>query len=328
MIEVNTTDRGFSPTVDWMVQRYNEMNELLFHGELGYCDFDIFTKGKGSQGRTLGWFRMQNRVKANSYSRRMYIERNYYPYYDEVNVNSSNFADICRPLIELNGNYTGTEYGFLAVLVHEMCHYYTYMNGRAPKQGHGPEFRHIGMVVSHRSGNLFTIERLVTAEDMSHLDLNDKMKEKNDRRIENKKAKVNAVFQFNRDGSVRLTTTSSQTVINQICKFSGRPNVKEVVITNDTDIIETLFKKGYRINMRTWRYWDIKSETDILQMLSDTSNKQVIPNPEFVAESRKRRSSEIINEVINDFIRRKTEDDSITITPEMDLGAYSPFELV
>ena len=328
MIEVNTTDRGFTPTVDWMVQRYNEMNELLFHGELGYCDFDIFTKGEGSQGRTLGWFRMQNRVKANAYSRRMFIERNYYPYFDEIYVNSSNFADICRPIIELNGNYSGTEYGFLAVLVHEMCHYYTYMNGRAPKQGHGPEFRHIGMLIAHRSDDFFTIERLITAEDMSHLDLNDKMKQKNERRIENKKAKVKAVFQFNRNGSVRLTTTSSQKVIDEICDFSGRPNVKEVVITNDTDIIEKLFKSGYKINMRTWRYWDFEHETYILRMLSDTSNKQVIPNPEFVAESRKRRSIEIINVVLNDFIRRKNEDDSITITPDMDLGAYSPFELV
>ena len=254
MIEVNTTDRGFLPTVEWMAQRYSEMNELLFHGELGYCDFDIFTKGKGSQGRTLGWFRMQNRVKANSYSRRMFIERNYYPYYDEVNVNSSNFVDICRPLIELNGNYTGTEYGFLAVLVHEMCHYYTYMNGRAPKQGHGPEFRHISMVISHRSGNLFTIERLVTAEDMSHLDLNDKMKEKNDRRIENKKAKVNAVFQFNRDGSVRLTTTSSQTVINQICNFTNRTNVKEVV--NRVTVAESDGPYKYKITYQVFIGFD------------------------------------------------------------------------
>ena len=326
MIEVNTEDRNFAPTIEWMRRRYYEMNDILFKGELGECDFKIFTTGKGSQGRTLGWFGMQAPVKVRRRHRRMFVET-HYPYYDEIIIDSNNFAAVCRPQIQLNGNYTGTEYGFLATLVHEMCHYYTYMRGWAPTQAHGREFRTIGEIVSYRSNDLFTIQRLATAEDMSHLDLNDEMKEKKEKRVESKKSKIMAVFQFNKNGGIRLTTTSSKSVIDEICDFTRiRPSVKEVVVTNDIDIIELLFKMGYNVNMRTWRYWDVDRETKILSLLKNTENKKVISNPNFVTESR-RTTSEIINEVLKRFIEDKENGDIITIEPGMNLGELSPFEI-
>jgi hypothetical protein len=156
-------DKTFKPTREWMAAKYAEMNEQLFNGSLGNCSFDIFTTGRGSQGGTLGWFKIKgSRILIERRSRRMYKDG-----WDRIYINRSNFADLCYPTIELNGNYTGTEYGFLATLVHEMCHYYTYMNGYAPKQGHGPEFKEIGYIVSSRSNGLFTIQRLATAEEMS-----------------------------------------------------------------------------------------------------------------------------------------------------------------
>ena len=167
-------DKTFSPTVEWMNQKYDEMNDLLFGGKLGKCFFGIFTTGKGSEGRTLGWFRMTGRnLRINRYNRRIFKR---YGYGDEVYADSSNFFEVCEPKIELNGNYTGTEHAFLATLVHEMCHYYTYMNGYAPKQGHGREFKEIGYIVSSRSNGMFTIQRLATAEEMTELKLKTTLK--------------------------------------------------------------------------------------------------------------------------------------------------------
>ena len=60
MINVNTTDKTFKPTVEWMEQKYQEMNKLLFNGKLGQCNFAIFTSGKGSQGGVL-WSQQLNK---------------------------------------------------------------------------------------------------------------------------------------------------------------------------------------------------------------------------------------------------------------------------
>ena len=45
-------------TVEWMAKKYEEMNQQLFGGALGACRFKVFTTGKGSQGGTLGWFKI------------------------------------------------------------------------------------------------------------------------------------------------------------------------------------------------------------------------------------------------------------------------------
>ena len=66
-------DKTFKPTVEWMTARYAEMNNELFGGELGECSFAIFTTGRGSEGGTLGWFKITGRgIYINRYSRKMY----------------------------------------------------------------------------------------------------------------------------------------------------------------------------------------------------------------------------------------------------------------
>ena len=73
MIKVNTTDKTFKPNTEWMKQKYLEMNDLLFNGTLGQCNFAIFTSGKGSQGGVLGWFKITGQnIKARRLDRRMF----------------------------------------------------------------------------------------------------------------------------------------------------------------------------------------------------------------------------------------------------------------
>jgi hypothetical protein len=324
MIKVDKETRGFRPTVEWMRQRYDEMNQELFGGSLRECHFDIFTKGKGSEGRRLGFFKMNvGYLRYDRYNRRMFRES----YGDRIYINYNNFYEVCYPTIALNGNYTGTEYGFLSTLVHEMCHYYTYMNGRVPGKAHGPEFYHIGDAVALRSGGLFTIERLASAEEMAHLDLNDEMKTRQEKRITNKKSSVYAVFDYRSPSDIRLSITSSQAVIKDICDFERRnKSSQRVIITNDSSVIDVLFEKGYKKNFRTWRYWSVGGK-EWLSIL-DNADKQVLTNPAFMNENkRKRNIDDIINEAFECFINEKMVNEPISITPDMDLGEYSPLEL-
>lgn len=265
-------DKTFKPTVGWMASKYDEMNDQLFGGKLGECKFAVFTSGRGAEGGVLGWFKITGRnIRIRRYNRRMFKTNGW----DEINIDRNNFVQLCQPQIELNGNYSGTEHAFLATLAHEMCHYYTYMNGYAPKQGHGREFKEIGYIVSSRSNGLFTIQRLASAEQMSEMELNDEMKAKRERRLANRKASVTALIVFTQDGKVKLTITSSQDLINTISNEEERRG-ENVVTSNDADVIEFLFSKGYRKNMRTWRYWNLEDKPwlgELKEMLPEMSGE-------------------------------------------------------
>lgn len=271
-------DRTFKPTVEWMARKYDEMNNWLFNGQLGKCDFDVFTTGRGSQGSVLGWFKITgDNIRIDCTSRKMYVG-NYFST-TRIYIDRYNFVRICQPKIELNGNYSGLEKAFLATLVHEMCHYYTYMYGYAPKQGHGKEFKNIGAIVSSRSEGMFTIQRLASAEDMSNLDLSDEMKVKNEKRLENKKSNIVAIFDFRTNGQVCLTTTSNKPLIEMIVGNYDSIATNKVIVSNDKKLIDFLFSKGYTKNLRTWRYWYVENK-DWLNTLGDYEIDEYI-NPRY-----------------------------------------------
>ena len=270
-------NKSFKPTVNWMAEKYDEMNAKLFGGQLGQCDFNIFTSGRGSQGRTLGFFRMNGRgLKIEIATRKMFRYDDWFSN-DKEYVNKSNFYSVCRPSIELNGNYSGTEHAFLGTLVHEMCHYYTYMNGYAPKQGHGTEFRNIAYRVSYKSNGEFSIQRLASAEEMQNFELSDEMKVKQEKRLANKKASLMAIFVYNINGTVKLSTTSSQALANRIIDSYKKLDVPKVVVSNDLRLIELLYSHGYRRNFRTWRYWNV-GNTDWIKTI-DNYDIKVYNNP-------------------------------------------------
>ncbi len=375
-------DKSFKPNVEWMAAKYDEMNNRLFDGKLGNCDFGIFTTGRGSQGGVLGWFKITRKVRINRYSSRM---SSIYGNADEID--RSNFYELCRPRIELNGNYSGTEYGFLSTLVHEMCHYYTYMNGYCPKQSHGREFKEIGMIVSYRSNGLFTIQRIASAEQMNELELSDEMKQKKQNRIDNKKSKVSIILRQNKKGIYELTLSSSQSVIDFYIGYAERHHEK-MKISNNKDAVEFIFNKGYRKNMRTPRFWYLDGkpwidefkrlvgfdgdETDIQQQqientpkkrvfsirtnngtfeydassvtqleralrdrfpkMNDDAIAKIMNNPANYKIMENRKSikhiiREVINELMGNEFNGANNEDTIEITPDMNLGEFSPFEL-
>lgn len=324
-------EKNFKPTVAWMNEKYNEMNNLLFNGKLDACDFTIFTTGKGSQGRTLGWFCMKGKnLKGEQYTRKMFVYINvsspssFLPLTRKEYINKNNFYELCKPLIGLNGNYRGTEQAFLTTLVHEMCHYYTYMNGYAPTQAHGREFKYIAEHVTSQSNGVFSIQRLATAEQMTEFELNDEMKQKKEKRRENKKSRLNAVLVYYTNGVIGLTTTTKQSLIDEIMKSYTKNNVKKVVFISDPIFINYIFDLGYQKNFSTWRYWDIANKPWI--NIIDKVMTQELINPNI--KENQYNTKQIIREVIDEFMKNNAEDDVIDITPNMNLGLTSPFELV
>lgn len=248
---------GFRPTPEWMAEKYDEMNSLLFGGKLMDCDFGIFTTGRGSEGGVLGWFKITGRnIKGRRSTRRLFKRYGW----DTIDINRSNFVELCKPRIELNGNYSGKEESFLTTLVHEMCHYYTYMNGYMPAQAHGREFKMACAMVQSESGGRFTIQRVATSEQMSGLELSDEMKEKRKKRLESKKSKTTVLIYWDKGGTVKLVTTTDKRLVEHI-KSNG---YSKLIVSNDTNLFEMLYNLRYRNNMRlggtrhpSWRYWDV-----------------------------------------------------------------------
>ena len=270
--EEHSTEK-IKPTTEWMTKWYDIMNKRLFNGELGDCILRPFTTGKGSNGRTLGWFKITaSNIKVDRSTRRIFKS----DYYSRQYVDRSSFPSICKPCIELNANYSASEDSWLNTLVHEMCHYYTYMYGYAPKQGHGPEFREIGAIVSSKSNGLITIQRLASAEEMTHFDLDADIKQKNQERLDRKKSNLNVCVIILDNKQVRLVTTTSMKLVDEIANLHNTKNdTLYFGCSHETGLVELLYSKGYRSSMRTYRYWDI-SNASWLNILPEYQWNKVI----------------------------------------------------
>ena len=169
-------------TPEWMEQKFDEMNKLLFNGVLYKPQFSLFTKGKGSRGGTLGWFKINKDYNVIWKSDRYHGGYQAYvkdSWGDSFMLQPEEFVYYMHPLIQLNGNYNWTEKAALTTLVHEMCHYYVSRNGHWPKQAHGPEFVSVARMVSQKSNEFFTVQRLAKAEQMEQMDFTDDMKARN-----------------------------------------------------------------------------------------------------------------------------------------------------
>ena len=264
-------EKNFVPTVEWMSEKYDEMNAKLFNGRLRDCNFGIFKKGEGSYGGALGKFKIPVEYIVEYRTHRMY----FWGINGKIYVNIDNFYQLCKPRIELNGNYHGTENGFLATLVHEMCHYYTFMNGICPVQAHGTEFRRIGEIVSLRSNGMFTIQRLATAEEMQEFELDAKIQASNEKRVNTRKKGTYAVVEFYNNGKILLTLTKSNELIKKIQRINSSKG-GTYTITDNPDIINFLFSKGYDSLSREYYYYTIQKEpwiNELKEMLNDESKK-------------------------------------------------------
>lgn len=271
-----TEGEKFKVTVEWMKDRYEKANRELFRGELGDCYFEA----KPTKPNNLGNFRMDVRSGELAYTksdRRMFKKgANYDPYawgsYEgKIYVNRDNFFEFCRPTIKMNTMYTGTENSLYNTLVHEMCHYYTYMNGRVPAQAHGKEFRNIAAIVSDRSNGAFTIQRLASAEEMKGYKLDDDVKVKT-----RKHNTPHYYLEFLNDGSdkVRLSNLNA-TGFKTMLLYMKRDST--VIELKNEEIANKLYDKGYRQQSRNYSYWTLYRGGEIVtEILMDNDNYSLV----------------------------------------------------
>lgn len=320
-MEISNSDEKFTPTVDWIAEKYFELNEWLFNGKLGNCLFEVYTSGKGME-RSLGHFRFTGTgVKYNKRTRRMYWVDPVYHNSLEVHINAANFVKYTKPMIGLNGNYKRTEHMWLNTLVHEMCHYYTYMNGQVPVQAHGTEFRQIGQIVGIRSNGVFDIKRLCDAENIGELD--GEIAAKRQARDDKKKSNMTALLVFRTNGDIQLITTTSQGVIQQVVDDNNKLICKRVVSTNDINYIEYLWSLGYKHNMRTYRYWPVQGK-DLVDEIKNYDFTVLKGEPMNETYQFTNEDIKLMVEMVLD--RIKGEDNLVDITPDMILSDDSGLE--
>ena len=313
-MKLSNSDEKFTPTVDWIADKYFELNEWLFNGRLGNCLFEVFTRGEGME-TSMGHFRFTGRgVKYSERTGQMY---HYTGYGEKEKIDADNFALYTKPMIGLNGNYKRTEYMWLNTLVHEMCHYYTYMGGRVPVQAHGIEFRQIASIVGIRSNGIFDIKRLTDAENAGELD--EKIAARRQKREDNKKSKMTALFIFMRNGEVRLVTTTKQSLIDEIISRSDERVCKKIVATSDANFIEYLWSLGYNKNRLTYRYWPLENNS-VLDELKKYSTKtlksyeNMLENVQLTMEDINFMVESALNKILG------KENDMVDITPDMILS--------
>ena len=261
-------------TPQWLENKYEEFNQLYFNNKLGNCHFGLFTSGKGSQGHTLGHFFLDRSKTSASFkcekrTRRIFLA---YPYGDRQYVDRNNFFALCHPTIELNGNYRWTEQGAEETLIHEMCHYYTYMRGFCPVQGHGTEFREIAALVSQRSGGRFTVKRLATAEELANVELDPEIKAQNEKRKQRKLQNSVVALIYTANNEVRLLLASDNGVINTITDYArkGRftPAILKIKASADDQLKQILIDNHYTTVSRSYRYWPIQDKPIYQEILN------------------------------------------------------------
>ena len=306
MIEETGENAYIDLTTSWIAQKYDEMNQSLFNGELGECSFGIFTAGRGSEGGVLGHFQMTRKGLYYSKSTRYLFV--YGTFNDRIYVNKENFANLTHPRIELNGNYKWSEKAALSTLVHEMCHYYCNMWGRRPTQSHGYEFRSIAQRVSAKSKGIFTVERVARAEQMDEMELNSTMQAKKDKRTAAKIKGATPMIIWMKDGEVRLVKPMSDALTNEIladCKKRAK-----LVKTGGEDLSEFLFNLGYKSRMKAYRYWNVTGKPWLKEL--DRFNLQTMFSSD----------ENLLEEMVREVIRRLREpdDDAVEIDPNANLG--------
>ena len=319
----------FTPTVEWMERNYYLLNDELFDGKLGKCDFKI-DNSKG-QWNVLGYFELQNQISYNKQTKRLEFKKNDNSY---GKIDYCNFVYVCKPLIALNGNFTGSEYDTTCTLIHEMCHYYNYMNGYAPTRAHGKEFKNACLLVSKKSGGKYTYNNIFNSEESS-LRLTDdalNVKKLQDEKKRNRFIKTIKVLIIFRGSETIMLTSSSQKVIDEYIDlwFNNIDNHDAYILLEDERFNEVIYDLRYRTNIRRVSFFNVTKNKDVMEMVYNIQDYNVIDYKDKQDNAKEEisegeiRIRNIIREVIEEYIG----DEMIEIPNGYNLGKQTPLELL
>lgn len=231
------------PDQDWIEQKYNEFNKRYFDGVLNSCDLIC----QPCTQKYLGLFTLLSKVSYDKDTGRMFVIH----FGNKIYVDYESFVGLCDPRIILNTNYDAPESSWENTLIHEMCHYYTYMDGYIPKQGHGKEFKAIAKKIYEKTDG----EIVITTTDKSgnFTQTNQKILQTNEKRKTNKINSTFAVLTITSDNSLSLQMLKENT-LKTLLRFS-----KDLVIySSNNELITKLFERGFsRVFRNLGPYWSI-----------------------------------------------------------------------
>jgi predicted SprT family Zn-dependent metalloprotease len=269
LFDLDYESRTFKPTVEWMAKRYDEANQKLFNGKLGKCDFGIFTTGRGSRGGINGWFKLSAGNIRVTNGGTLIKDTLVYCNITTTRITHDNFYELARPRIELNGNKSGSEWAFMVTLVHEMCHYYTYCEGRRPARGHGRDFNNIARIVTARSDGQIEVTTHTTIERSKHFVMDSSSKSKTTPRTQRKRSGY-VIVRVKKEGTLELTITSKYEVLGMIIENAQRRNdTSRIIKTCDNRVLEAAFSHGYATVFRTYRYWTVRDKKWLVDALTN-----------------------------------------------------------
>jgi predicted SprT family Zn-dependent metalloprotease len=312
-MEISQSKDLFKPSIEFLSKKYDELNEWLFEGKLKDCAFELFS----NKTNTLGQFSMRKGVKFSKATREMFYQNNYGT---RIPISYDNF-ELTMPKIGLNMDFERTELAWITTIAHEMCHYYTYMYGRAPKQAHGTEFKSIASKIKILTNNLINIS---TYSDLS-MDgskYTDEVQDKINRTTARKKNNMTALILYKDDGKIWLITSTLPEVIKRaktVCY--GKCNT--IISVKDPDFIEYLWNNGYKNNMRSLRFWDIKNtkvEKDLGDYEYEVEYRKGDPVTFTLSEIK-----EMVKSVL-DNINNEDNDDLVSLG-DINLSLKSPIDL-
>lgn len=326
----NSDERGLMrPTVEWMTRMYNEMNRALFGGRLRECEFCV-----RDLGRTLGRFQMTGESLGYYKDDRSLFFKN--PSGICFYINRNNFAKLCKPLITLNDAYTAPEEQFLTTLVHEMCHYYTYMEGTVPTSAHGEEFKAIARSVNYRSKGRFKITTKASVERMMNYKLDDnvqaRLQAKAAKRKETEFAKLYTVLMFGENVIGLVTTTSQKLVRTHLLNNAISKRFKEIIHVTDPEFLKKCIEHGFTRNFKSPHYYYNVTNTDFAQNGKDYKHTVLYKEEETMKESMNleriidRMVRRSIQEELKKGKRGKRDGGICFISPDMNLSLESPIE--
>lgn len=164
----------FKPTVAWMTQKFNELNRKCFNNELPECFLRITKLSK----KTLGNFAPHTNTE-------LYTKKDGTIMYDDlvtVDGHSAHFKfeidkewilENCKPVISLNNIYAMSEKEWLSVLIHEMCHYSSFIKGKMDSSNennsHGKIFHQECEDAARKMGEDWTAEYIETSEQLKEV---------------------------------------------------------------------------------------------------------------------------------------------------------------
>lgn len=312
-------------TIEWMRENYNRLNKELFDGALGGCLFSDKVPGV----KSLGTFHMNGKyIKYGSIDRKIFYDDDF----NKVYINANNFYNYCYPVISMNNKYTASESSLLNTLVHEMCHYYTYMWGRVPKQAHGVEFRRVAEHVAIKSGGRFSIERLANAEEVGDYKLDDDILQKEIEKKEKRKSNARILVIYRLNGEVMIVRGTEKCckecidfLSNMKYKDSGK-NIDKIFYSDNVELVkyleneEKIFKTSTKFN----GYYEI-SEDSLLYIMSNAGGFSLrcvwfTNDGGYVDESRNK--MELVEKIVNKIMKKGEK--ILDIKPNMLLSVEAP----